>query len=216
MLATSGRCPDRLTVLPGPATVHRMASLEAEASLPVGPWIRRSRAVVYENAWITVWHDEVVRPDGSEGVYGVVHFPREAVGVVAVDEEGRILMVGQHRYTLDEYSWELPEGGVDPGESLLEGAQRELREETGFEAVQWRELARITLSNSVTDERGAIFLATGLQAGQAAPEATEDLALRWMHLDEVLAAIDAGEIRDVITVAGIGRYALGRSLARDG
>jgi 8-oxo-dGDP phosphatase len=181
-----------------------------DRAIRVGPWTRRSRTTVYENAWMEVWHDEVTRPDGSEGIYGVVHFPRAAVGVVAVDNRGRILMVGQYRYTLDEYSWELPEGGVDPGESLLEGAQRELREETGFEADDWRELGRITVSNSVTDERGAVFVATGLRPGTAAPEPTEDLAVRWMRLDEVLDAIDAGEICDVITLAAVGRYALER------
>ena len=133
--------------------------------LRVGPWRRHSRTTAYRNPWIEVHHDEVDRPDGSPGIYGVVHFENAAVGVVAVDDDGRILLVGQHRYPLDEYSWEIPEGGAAP-EAMLEGARRELREETGYEAETWRQLCRLSLSNSVTDERGALYLATGLRAGR--------------------------------------------------
>ena len=147
------------------------------------------------------------RPDGSPGIYGVVHFRNAAVGVVAVADDGRLLLVGQHRYSLDEYSWEIPEGGVADGESLVEGARRELREETGFDASDWRQLCRLTVSNSVTDERGAIFIATGLREGRAAPEPTEDLAVRWATLAEVLDEIASGAIHDVITIAGVGAYA---------
>jgi 8-oxo-dGTP pyrophosphatase MutT (NUDIX family) len=161
-----------------------------------------------------VLHDEVDRPDGSHGIYGIVHFRTRAVGVVAVGGDGRLLLVGQHRYPLDEYSWEIPEGGVDAGESLEDGARRELREETGYDAARWRRLCRITVSNSVTDERGAIFLAEGLTAGTAAPEVTEDLATRWATLDEVLDEIERGTIHDIITIAGVGAYATG--LARGG
>jgi 8-oxo-dGTP pyrophosphatase MutT (NUDIX family) len=185
-----------------------------EAPLPVGPWQRRSRRIAYENAWIQVFHDEVVRPDGSPGIYGVVHFRTLAVGVIAVGSDGRLLLVGQHRYSLDEYSWEIPEGGADPGESLEAGARRELREETGFEAASWRQLCRLTVSNSVTDERGAVFVAEDLRAGDAEPEATEDLAVRWATLDEVLDEIAAGAIHDVITIAGVGAYAAERRRRR--
>ena len=104
---------------------------------------RRTRRVAYENPWITLWHDEVTRPDGSPGIYGVVHFANLAAGVVAVDDEDRIVLVGQHRYTIDAYSWEIPEGGVPAGETALDGARRELREETGVEASEWRELVRM-------------------------------------------------------------------------
>jgi 8-oxo-dGTP pyrophosphatase MutT (NUDIX family) len=178
------------------------------------PWRRRSRRTVYENAWIRVHHDDVVRPDGADGVYGVVEFRNVAVGVVAVDDDDRLILVGQFRYTHDEYSWEIPEGGVEAGESLEDGARRELREETGFAANRWRRLARITLSNSVTDERGALFLADGLVAGDAEPDPTELLAVRWATLDEVLDEIAAGEIHDVMTVAAVGIYAAAR--AREG
>ena len=155
-----------------------------------------------------MWHDEVTRPDGRAGIYGVVHFHSRAVAVVAVRDDGCILLVGQHRYTLDTYSWELPEGGVGPYEALVDGARRELREETGVVAATWIELCRLSLSNSVTDETGAIFLATGLTMGDAAPEPTEDLATRWAGVDDVIRMIDEGEIHDVLTIAGVSRYAL--------
>ncbi len=180
----------------------------------VGPWRRRSRRVAYENPWIDVWQDEVDRPDGSAGIYGMVHFHGRAVGVVAIGDDGRLLLVGQHRYALDEYSWEIPEGGVEPSESLEAGARRELREETGHTAARWRQVARVTLSNSVTDERGALFLAEDLTAGTPEPDPSEVLEVRWATLDEVLAEIAAGEIHDVLTIAGVGLYAA--ELARRG
>jgi len=178
-------------------------------SVPVGPWRRRSRDTVYSNPWISVWHDEVDLPDGSPGVYGVVHFRSRAVGVVAVGDDGRILLVGQHRYTLDTYSWEIPEGGVADGESMEEGARRELREETGFEAAVWQRLFRFSTSNSVTDEVGEMYLATGLRPGEASPDATEELATRWATPDEILGEIARGQIHDLMTVAAITRHALG-------
>ncbi len=174
-----------------------------------GPWTRLSRRSVYANAWIEVLHDEVVRPDGSEGVYGVVRFHEGAVGIIPVGDDGRILLVGQFRYTLDEYSWEIPEGGVPEGEDLLGNAKRELAEETGYTAEDWRLLVpRFSLANSVGDQEGSIFLASGLKPGTASPEPTEDIALRWITLEEGLAMVDAGEINDSVTQVGLLRYAL--------
>jgi 8-oxo-dGTP pyrophosphatase MutT (NUDIX family) len=174
---------------------------------------RRSRRVAYQNPWLTVWHDEITRPDGSDGIYGVVHFENLAVGVLVLDDQDRTVLVGQHRYTLDEVSWEIPEGGVPAGESALEGAQRELREETGLEATTWVELGRLSMSNSVTDERAVLFLATGLTHGDAAPEPTESLALRWLPFSDVLAMTLDGRIHDVLTVIAVERVALARSIA---
>lgn len=177
-------------------------------AVAVGPWRRRTRRTAYANPWMEVVHDEVDRPDGSPGIYGVVRFRNVAVGVVAVDADGRILLVGQHRYTLDRYSWEIPEGGAPMAEDPELGARRELAEETGAEADTWRVLVRFSLSNSVTDEVGVIYLASGLHPGTASPEPSEELAVRWATVDEVLAEIDAGEIHDIMTIAGITRYAL--------
>jgi 8-oxo-dGTP pyrophosphatase MutT (NUDIX family) len=192
--------------------MHDQAEPAPPGQAPVrnGPWTRQSRRVAYENAWLTVWHDEVTRPDGQPGIYGVVHFANAACGIVALDGEDRVLLVGQHRYTLDEYSWEIPEGGVPAGEDPLEGARRELREETGIEAADWAELARFDLSNSVTDERGMLFLATGLSEGRADPDPTEDLAIRWVPFAEALAMTIDGRITDAISMLGIQRVALAR------
>jgi 8-oxo-dGDP phosphatase len=175
-----------------------------------GRFVRRSRRVAYDNPWITVWHDEVERPDGSPGIYGVVHFANLAAGVVALDADDRIVLVGQHRYTLDAYSWEIPEGGVPAGETALDGARRELREETGVEAATWNELARVDLSNSISDEQAVLFLATGLSHGPAEPDPTEALEIRWLPFDEALAMTLDGRITDVMSVTAIQRVALAR------
>ncbi len=175
-----------------------------------GRFVRHRRRTAYENPWITVWHDDVSRPDGSPGIYGLVHFEHLAVGVVAIDDQDLIVLVGQHRYALDEVSWEIPEGGVPNGETALEGARRELREETGVEAAEWHPLAELTLSNSVTDERATLFLATRLSHGDASPEPTESLTVRWLPFTEALAMVLDGRITDALSVVGIERVALAR------
>lgn len=177
-------------------------------------FVRHSRRVAYANPWITVWHDDGTRPDGSPGIYGVVHFENLAAGVVAFDDDDRIVLVGQHRYTLGRDSWEIPEGGVGPDETLLEGVQRELREETGLEATEWRELCRLDLSNSVTDEEAVLFVARGLRQGEAAPEPTESIALRWVPFDMAVEMARDGSITDAMSVAAILRLALDRSSGR--
>jgi ADP-ribose pyrophosphatase len=182
-----------------------------DGPVSTGPWVRNSRRVAYENAWITIWHDEVTRPDGAPGVYGVVHFANLAVGVLAIDDADRVLLVGQHRYALDAYSWEIPEGGVPIGETALDGARRELREETGIDAATWRELARSHLSNSVSDELAVLYLATGLTSGTATPDGTEALDIRWLPFEEVLEMTLDGRITDALTVIAVQRAALDRS-----
>ena len=178
------------------------------------PWKRRSRRLVYENAWIQVFHDEVLRPDGETGVYGVMHPRTYAVGIVALDDRDRVLLVGQYRYTLDRYSWEIPEGGVPVGDDPPEGARRELAEETGYRADDWRELMRFSLANSATDETGAIYLATGLTEGDADPDETEQLAVRWMAFEEAVERVRSGELFDSMTQMGILRVALDRATGR--
>jgi 8-oxo-dGTP pyrophosphatase MutT (NUDIX family) len=181
-----------------------------------GPWIRHSRRIAYENPWITVWHDEVSRPDGSPGVYGVVHFANLAAGVVAIDNDDRVLLVGQHRYALDQQSWEIPEGGVSPDETPLDGMRRELVEEAGVEATDWREIGRFHLSNSVSDETGIMYLARGLTYGVPRPDATEQIEVRWVSFDEALTMTLDGRITDAMSIMGIQRVALERLGAADG
>jgi 8-oxo-dGTP pyrophosphatase MutT (NUDIX family) len=161
---------------------------------------------------VEVLHDDVVRPDGGPGIYGVVHFRHYAVGVVPMDvATDRVLLVGQWRYTMNAYSWEIPEGGARFDEAPEEAARRELAEETGFTGGTWREVCRAELSNSVTDEVAFAFVATDLVAGEAAPDPTEDLQLRWVPFDEVMAMISRGEIRDALTILPIQRLALERA-----
>jgi 8-oxo-dGTP pyrophosphatase MutT (NUDIX family) len=174
------------------------------------PWRRLARRTVYENAWIRIHHDDVVRPDGALGIYGVVEFRNVAVGVVALDDEDRLLLVGQFRYTHDAYSWEIPEGGVPADESPLDGAKRELAEETGFRAADWRELVRLATSNSVTDEVGVVYVARDLTPGIATPDGTEQLATRWVTIDEAISMIDRGELLDAMSQVAILRLALER------
>jgi len=182
------------------------------AQLQVGPWIRHSRRVVYQNPWLTLYHDEVSRPDGSPGIYGVVHFENVAVAVVALDADDRVAIVAQHRYTLDARSLEIPEGGVPPGETPLGGARRELQEETGVTAVDWREIGRVHISNSVTDELAVLYLATDLVHGAAALEGSEqDLTLVWLPFGEALAMTLDGRITDALSVVALQRVALERA-----
>jgi len=170
----------------------------------VGPWRRLNRRVAYENAWIEVFDDDVIRPDGDPGVYGVIHPKFLAVGIVALVRDGMVLLVGQHRYTLDLFTWGIPGGGVAFDEDPLEGAKRELAEETGATASTWRELARFTLSNSITDGRGLVFLATDLADGVPHPEGTEvGMEIDRVPLNEALERVDSGEIHDVFTHVGL-------------
>lgn len=180
---------------------------------PVGPWQRHQRQVVYGNDWITVYHDDVARPNGSAGIYGVVHYVNIAVGVVAIDAQDRVALVGQHRYTVDEMSWEIPEGGSPRHEHPLEGAKRELREETGVVARTWQPIGRYHLSNSISDEEALLYLATDLTHGESDPDDTEDLTVRWVSFDEVIGMLRSGEITDAMSVLGLQRVALERQVS---
>ena len=144
------------------------------------------------------------------GIYGTVHFANRAIGILAIDDRDRVLLVGQYRYPLDEYSWEIPEGGGGPDESALDAARRELVEETGFRAGTWRELGRAALSNSVTDEIAIFFVATDLRGGAASPEGTEELQTQWVPFGEALEMTLDGRIGDALSILAIQREALRR------
>ena len=174
------------------------------------PWRVLGTRRVYENPWISVREDEVVRPDGLPGIYGVVHYKNTAVGVLPV-EDGHVYLVGQYRYPLERYSWEIPEGGCPEDEEPLQAARRELREETGFEAERWEKLGEADLSNSVADERAVWFLATGLVAGEQRPEGTEVLGVRRVPLGEALAMALDGRMRDALSQLAILGYAARRA-----
>jgi 8-oxo-dGTP pyrophosphatase MutT (NUDIX family) len=172
------------------------------------PWQTLSSELRYENAWIEVTEHQVINPGGGAGIYGTVRFKHLAVGVLPIDDEGNTWLVGQYRYPLKRYSWEIPEGGGEPGVDPLESAQRELREETGIEAARWQRLVELDLSNSVTDEHAVIYLATGLSFGLPQPEETESLSLMQVGFDEAYEMVRDGRITDAMSVAAILRYRL--------
>ena len=172
------------------------------------PWTVISKEPRYENAWIRVDHHEVRKPSGSAGIYGVVHFKHHALGVVPIDEKGDTILVGQYRFPLGYYSWEIPQGGGLAGTPLIESAQRELREECGVAARQWMEILGMDLSNSVTDERGTAFLAWDLTDGTAEPEDTEKLQVVRLSFWKAVERAKRGEIRDGVSVAALFRVAL--------
>jgi 8-oxo-dGTP pyrophosphatase MutT (NUDIX family) len=172
------------------------------------PWKTVGSRVVYENPWISVREDQVVRPDGEPGIYGVVTPASFATGVIALSEADEVVLVGQFRYPLGAYSWEIVEGGATPEEGALAGAQRELREEAGLVAERWRQLGGpVHLSNCFTDEVGYLYVAEGLSEVDSAPDGTERLALRRVPLEEALDEVDRGEITDAMSVIGLLRLA---------
>lgn len=168
-----------------------------------GSWQQLDQNTVYENPWIKVTHENVLTPAGTPGIYGVVHFKSRAVGVVPVDDEGYVWLVKQFRYTLNQYSFEIPEGGSPLDVDMLETARRELREETGLTAREWTHLLDLHTSNSVTDESGAIFLARGLEEGVMALEATEDIEVLRVPMPEAISWVFAGKITDSLTIMGL-------------
>ena len=181
----------------------------------IGPWRRQSSETVYDNPWIRVHHERVITPAGTPGIYGRVHFKSVAVGIVPIDAQGNTYLVGQYRYALDSYSWEIPMGGCplnDEGgyceADVLATAQRELREETGLEASDWQTLLKLHTTNSVSDEVGYLYIAKGLSEGIAQPEETEDISVKKLPLEAAIAMALDGRITDALSVAALLRLAL--------
>jgi 8-oxo-dGTP pyrophosphatase MutT (NUDIX family) len=172
------------------------------------PWTLIDATTVYENPWIRVEDHRVLNPAGHPGQYGKVCFQSRAIAIVPLDAEDHTYLVGQYRYTLDEYSWEVPKGGAEPGEDPLVAAQRELQEETGFEADQWQRTMRLHTSNSVTDEEGFVFVARGLRPGPASPEPTEQLEIMRVPFGDAVERVLDGRITDAMSVAAILQVAL--------
>ena len=173
------------------------------ADLPRGPWRCRSTRLVYDNPWIRVHHDAVTTPAGTEGIYGRIHFRNKAIGIIPLDDDNHTWLVRQHRYTLGEDSWEIPEGGSPAGENLLDTAKRELEEETGLKASDWELLMRLHTSNSVTDEEAFIYIARELSQGTMALESTEDIVTQRVPLAEAVQMVMDGRITDAMSVAGL-------------
>lgn len=167
------------------------------------PWKTLSSRNIYSNEWIQSREDQVITPGGSNGIYGVVSFNNLAIGIIPLDKDLNTYLVGQYRYPLDLYSWEIPMGGGPKNDAPLASAKRELQEETGLTASSWEEIMTIHTSNSVTDETGYIFIARGLEQGQATPDDTEDLKVKKLPFEEAYQMVMNGEITDAISVAGI-------------
>ena len=174
---------------------------------PENPWKTISSRMVYENPWIRIQENQVIRPDGSPGIYGVVR-THLAVGVVALSSDNEVFLVGQYRYPIDRYSWEIIEGGATIEEGGLQGAQRELEEEAGIVASHWEQLgAEVHLSNCITDEVALLYLARDLHFGEPSPEPVEVLQLRRIPLEAALEMVENGEITDAMSIIALSRVA---------
>ena len=172
------------------------------------PWKTLESRDVYDNPWIRVEEHQVINPSGGPGIYGKVCFKNRAIGIIPLDDEGQTWLVGQYRYTLDVYSWEIPMGGGPLDESPEDCARRELAEETGLRAGVWSHLMDVHISNSITDETGHVFVARQLTQGETAFEDTEDLKIRRLPLAEAIEMAKDGRITDCLSVAGLLRLAL--------
>ncbi|WP_207429210.1 NUDIX hydrolase [Pedobacter sp. SYSU D00535] len=167
------------------------------------PWKILSEKEIYDNRWINVTEYQVINPSGGQGIYGKVHFKNLGIGILPLDDEMHTWLVGQYRFTLNQYTWEIPEGGCPLGTDPLETAKRELLEETGLTATEWTHLMPFHLSNSVCDEFGHIFMARGLQQGQSEPEETEELQVKRVPFEEAYQMVVSGRITDSLSVAAI-------------
>jgi ADP-ribose pyrophosphatase len=169
-------------------------------------WKKLNSEVVYDNPWIRVFHENVINPNGGQSIYGRIHFKNVAIGILPIDDEGNTWLVGQSRYPLGTYTWEIPEGGAPIGEDPLKAAMRELAEEVNLQAEHWQLIQEADLSNSATDERMMIYLATGLSRCKGKPDDSERLVVKKVPLETFLNMVDTGEIRDSLSVFAALRY----------
>lgn len=167
------------------------------------PWKILESQKIYDNNWISLTEHQVINPAGGKGIYGEVHFKNTAIGIIPLDTDYNTWLVGQYRFPIKAYSWEIPEGGGLLGIHPEEGARRELAEETGLSAGRLTEIQRMHLSNSVSDELAIIYVAQDLQMGMASPEETEELVIRKLPFEEAFQLVLDGTITDSMSVAGI-------------
>lgn len=166
-------------------------------------WKTLHSELIYESPWIAVNKHQTINPAGNPAIYSVVNFKNLAIGIIPLSTDGYTWLVGQWRYPLNAYSWEIPEGGGPKGEAPIETAKRELKEETGIIAKEFKEIMQLHLSNSATDEHAYVFLATDLNFTEAEPEETEDLQIKKIHINDAYQMVLNGEITDAISVAAI-------------
>lgn len=165
-------------------------------------WIKHSSQVAHENNWFKVEKDEVTRPDGTEGEYFTVVSP-PAVFIIPQDDDGDIYLIGQHRYTIDEYSIEIPAGGTE-WQDPLESAKKELKEETGFTAENWEKLGEFYSANGLLREKAHLYLATGLKQSGHNEQDEEGIDKTYkLSLDKILDMIQSGEIQDGQTISSL-------------
>jgi 8-oxo-dGTP pyrophosphatase MutT (NUDIX family) len=167
------------------------------------PWRTRSSRIAYQNPWIRVREDQVVRPDGGDGIYGVVEI-RPSVGVIAFNEREEVVLVGQWRYPHDRYSWEIPRGGSHEGEAdMLEVAKRELAEEAGVTAQTWEYIGAVDCCNGVVNDVQSLYVAGNLTLVETNPDPEEEIAVVWKPFREAVAMCIDGRITEVSSIAGI-------------
>jgi len=175
------------------------------------PWTTKSSRIAYQNRWIRVREDQVIRPDGRPGIYGVVEVP-PSVGIVAINQKDHVVLVGQWRYTLNRYLWEIPRGGSDGDPDLMAVAQRELAEEAGVEAEYWQSLGTVDVCTGVTTDVQYLFLANGLRPAEARHDAEEQIDVAWHPFEHVVEMVMVGQITEVCSVAAILKVARMRGI----